>query len=241
MSVISAATSRLLLGDFALSGYMRKAGAELEIAMLDSTVFTSPGAEEVIPGLKSGKFPLGGLLDNDGAATGQHRQIFDQIGGTNADVVSWGPQGFTRGNPVVAVLGRETTYPITIDLKSVVAWMSDLTIDGPIDFAVSLADLAAVTGDADGTGVDNGAGTTNGGAAFLHCTAYAGLTSVVCKVQHSTDNSAWSDLATFTTVTAIGSERVTVAAGATVNQYLRASFDVTGSGSATLQMSFARR
>jgi len=240
MAFITAATSRLLLGDFHLSGYMRKVGAELEIAMLDSTVLTS-AAEDVVPGLKMGKFPLGGLLDSDGAATGQHRQIFDKIGATAADAVSWGPQGFTRGNPVICVLGQEASYPIGYDVKDIVAWSADLKIDGPIDFGVSLADLAAVTTDTTGTGVDNAASTSNGGAGFLHVTAYSGFSDVVFKVQHSTDNSSWSDLATFTSVTGKTSERVTVAAATTVNRYLRFFADVTGSGSCTCQMSFARR
>ena len=99
-------------------------------------------------------------------------------------------------------------------------------------------DLAAITSDTNGTAVDNAAGTTNGGTGVVHVTAFSGFSGGVFKVQHSTDNSSWSDLITFTTVAGKTSERVTVSG--TVNRYLRFFTDVTGTGSVTVQGSFAR-
>ena len=240
MSFITASTSRVILGDFALSGYLRKVGAEGVIAMLDTTVLTD-AAETVIPGLKNAKVPIGGLLDSDATATGQNREIADRIGATTDDVFSWGPQGFTRGNPVMCASAQTASYPVMYDLTSVVAWTADLVADGMLDMGVSLLDLGALTANNTGTGVDNAGATANGGAGYLHVTAYSGFTSVAVKVQDSVNNSAWTDLVTFTSVTGRTSERVQVAAGATVKRYLRSLVTVTGSGSITMQVSFARR
>lgn len=241
MSFIHSKTSRAILGDFPLSAYLQKVLPDLGIEMNDTTVLTSTG-RECIPGLENGKVSIAGLLDSDGAATGQHRQIFDQLGATAEDVFSLAEEGFARGNRVMTCLVREAKYGPNTDPASAVAWSADLASDGRVDLmGVSLVDVAAITVDTNGTGVDNAASTANGGCGVLHVAAYSGLTNVVFKVQHSTDNSSWADLVTFTTVTAIGSQRVEVAAGTTVNRYLRFFADVTGSGSVTPQMSFARR
>ena len=64
---------------------------------------------------------------------------------------------------------------------------------------------------------------------------------VVGKIQHSTDNSSWADLATFTTVTAVTSQQVVVAAATTVNRYTRALATITGVGTMTYAVTFARR
>jgi hypothetical protein len=77
----------------------------------------------------------------------------------------------------------------------------------------------------------------------VHTTAIAGAApSVVWKIQHSTDNSTWADLVTFAASTAVGFERVEVAAGTTVNRYLRAIRTFGGTTtSITSAVAFARR
>jgi hypothetical protein len=95
--------------------------------------------------------------------------------------------------------------------------------------------------DTNGTSVDNGAATANGGAINIHVTAFSGLTSDSIIIEHSTNDSVWNTLATSTLVTGLTSERIVVAAGTTVNRYLRVRDDVTGSGSITAQVGFARR
>lgn len=240
MAFSSAQRARLILGDFTLSAFLTKIEPDLAIPMLDTTVLTST-SEECIPGVMSGKVAMSGLLDSDGSATGQNQQIFAQLGATADDAVSYAPTGFALGNPTISLLAVEDSYAVHDDVKSAISWDMSVVADGGIEYGISLADLAAITVDTNGTGVDNAALTSNGGAAFIHVTAFSGLTNDIVKVQHSTDNSSWADLATFTTVTAKTSQRVVVAAGTTVNRYLRAIDDVTGSGSITRAVTFARR
>jgi len=237
MAFIPGNKGRIILGDFALSAYTQKIDATANVPMLDATVLTS-GGEEFIPGVKMATISVQGLLDNVGS--GQHTQIGGAVGTVAEDAVSYAPTGFALGNPTLSCLAREGSYKVSSEPKSVVSWTLDMTADNLFEMGVSLADLAQVSSTTTGTGVDNAAGTTNGGAAYLHVTQYATFTNVVFKVQHSTDNSSWSDLATFTTVTAVGSQQVIVAPG-TVNRYLRAVATVSGSGTITYAVAFARR
>jgi hypothetical protein len=80
-----------------------------------------------------------------------------------------------------------------------------------------------------GTAVDNGASSPNGGAAFLHVLQAAASDTYTIIVEHSTDNSVWATLATFTlNASQINSERKAVSA--TINRYTR--YKATRSGSA---------
>ena len=74
------------------------------------------------------------------------------------------------------------------------------------------------TSAANGASLDHGAATSAGLSAYLHLLAFTG-TSVTVKVQHSTDDATWADLASFTTLSDVGAERIETAG--TVNRYLR--------------------
>jgi hypothetical protein len=79
----------------------------------------------------------------------------------------------------------------------------------------------------------------NGGAGYLEVSAYSGFTSVVVKIRSSPDDVTYADLITFTTVTAApAAERIAVAG--TVDRYLCVTGTVTGSGSITPFVGFAR-
>lgn len=93
------------------------------------------------------------------------------------------------------------------------------------EFGVMLTDGGKQTfaSAGNGTSLDNLAGTTKGLAAIINHFSVTSAAGVTYIIQHSTDNSSWSTLLTFTTVpvtaTAGYGERKTVAG--TVNRYLR--------------------
>jgi len=98
-------------------------------------------------------------------------------------------------------------------------------------------------GDETGTGVEsshnNTAESLFGGIANLHVTAITGSWTI--KVQHSTDNTTWVDLVTFTQVTQAGgvtAESKTVTG--TVRQYLRVTSTEDVAGTITFACGFAR-
>jgi hypothetical protein len=90
-----------------------------------------------------------------------------------------------------------------------------------------------------GTVVDSGAGSSSGGAGYLEVTAMSGFTGFVGKIRDSPDDVTYADLVTFSNVTAgPAAERVAVAGS--VDRYLSFNGDVTGTGSITPFVGFAR-
>ncbi len=203
------------------------------VAVLDA------GGEAWDPGLISGAVTLGGFVDTAAglrsaaaAAVGVDDSLVSTIIPTATPAL--GSMAFMAVSDLASFMVDATvtdTTPISVEAQP----------DDGVDIGFILHALAAETADGNGTGLDNAAGTTTGAVANLHVTALSGFTSVVFKVQHSTDNSVWNDLITFTTVTGVTWERVKTTSATAVNRYLRAFWDVTGSGSVTFAIAAARR
>ena len=135
-------------------------------------------------------------------------------------VTTSGPHGLANTDKVF-ISGSNCTP--TIDGERIV------TVTGPTTFTVPVTVTIAGT-----AGSYVRCNTTNGGSAYVECSALVlgGYTNVALKVQHSLDNSAWVDLATFTVITAApAAQRVVVASGTLVNRYLDATWAFTGAGS----------
>ena len=205
-----------------------------------------------VPGLMSGTLALRGPQQAD-PTTGLTAQIQNAIGVDNAFLVTCLPDGVAVGKPALFLVGDPSAYAVDAQVADAVAMTMTATADEGTEHGWVLAPFQAYTADAlTGTAVDRGpflsviAGTpqpytVNGMAAAIHVTAFTGFTGVAVKIQHSADNTTWTDLASFTNVTAVGRERIIVAKGTQVNRYLRASVDVTGTGSVTLLVAAAPR
>lgn len=234
MSFTHSKDSRFAFGSAALAAYLTSVSTSTTTETADSTDLTAT-TKNYVAGLSDSAITCAGLFEplyNTPAVAA--------FGAAAGSAVSVAPAGFAVGNPVLVVSGRETAYEISSAVGAVVAANITIQGDGRFDAGVSLADLAEVTSGANGSAHTAAAGTSNGGIATLHVTAVTGTLTV--KVQHSSNNSTWADLATFTAATAATSERITVAPGTTVNRYLRASWTLTGAGAAaTFTTSFARR
>lgn len=86
------------------------------------------------------------------------------------------------------------------------------------------AGLRTDTTATNGTGIDGTASTSTGWAAYLQVTAFAG-TSVTVTIQDSADNVTWTPALTggaFAAATALGTQRIEGASGATLRRYVRA-------------------
>jgi len=190
------------------------------------------------PGLISGGVSLGGFVDT---AAGLRSAAAAAAGVDDSLVSTILPAGNTVNNMAFMAVSDLASFMTDV----VVTDTTPITIEGQpddgVDIGFLLHALAAETADGNGTGLDNTTSSAAGAVANLHVTAYSGFTSVVFKVQHSTDNSSWADLITFTTVTGVTQERVKTTSSTTVNRYLRSFWDVTGAGSATFAIAAARR
>lgn len=188
------------------------------------------------PGLLSGSVTLKGW---ENSVAGLQSTAVAAAGVDDALLCTILPEANTVGAVALFCVADQESFATDV----VVTDTTPITINGTaqdgVDMGYLLHALAAETADGNGTGLDNTAGTTNGVVASLHVTAFSGFSGVVIKVQHSTDNSSWSDLVTFTTATTTTYERQKTTS--TVNRYLRAFWDVTGSGSITFAVAAARR
>lgn len=238
MAFNSAQVTRLIAGSYNYSPTITQWSTPVTIDMLDVTTINDT-AKQFIVGMDSATLAVTGYLDTDGAAGALLSTIDTWRSTPTALMVA--PSGLTVGNELVLAQANESNFTPGTQVGAVVGYTLAAQVDGPAEIGVSLHALGAETANSNSASVDNTAATANGGIGQVHVTAYSGLTNIVVKVQHSVDNSTWADLVTFTTITGKTSERSVVASGTTVRRYLRSLWTVTGTGSCTFAVGFARR
>ena len=178
----------------------------------------------------------------DTTTNGGHAALKDVATSVQATarVLSLGFAGNTVGETFVGAEGAYTqAYEVLGVVRQLTKANAEYAISGRVDQGFILKALAAITANTNGTAIDNAASSASGGAGHLQVTAYSGFTNIVVKVQHSPDNSVWADLITFATVSSAPTAERKTAAG-TVDRYTRYTVTVTGSGSATFFVGFAR-
>lgn len=231
MSFVSAQKSRVLAGDFSLSAKITKVSMPWSPNMLDTTTLAD-GAKTFIPGQDTSTWSLEGLYDELDHADGVAWP-------TTGNPISYGPQGLALSSEVWLGNALNSSFEETSSVGSTVNFKIDAQTTGITTPGVSLKDLAAVTVDTNGTANDLGSTSTTGGAvAHLHVTAFSGFSGAVVIVEDSANNSVFATIGTFTTVAGATSERIAIAG--TVRRYVRTSVDVTGSGTITHAVTFAR-
>ena len=254
MSFVHGSSTRALVNEVEISAEINGWSLGFNRQMSEVTCVgqvAGAAGSNFVPGLMSGALALRGPQQAD-PTTGLTAEIQQAIGVDNAFQCTCLPDGIAVGKPAMMVVGDPTDYAIDATVADAVSMTMTATADESVEMGFVVAAFQAYTADAlTGTAVDRGAAigpggvafTTHGAVAWLHVSAFSGFTGVVVKVQHSADNSTWADLATFATVTnvATGTQRIVVANGTTVNRYLRASIDVTGTGSVTALVAVAPR
>ena len=235
MAFIHGKSAVVLHGAYDLSSYLNNGSANSSVDTNEVTAFGST-SKSYVTGLKDATLSASGMFD--GSASAVDEVLTASIGSDTLSPITFGSGGVTIGSRVVLLQGKTKSYSVTAPVGDVVSVSYEAQSDGGNDYGISLCSLGSISA------TTNTASTANGGIAQLHVTVNSRSANSTIKVQHSSDNSTWADLATFTVVatTVTTSERVTVAAGTTVNRYLRAQNTLTaGSGSITYQVSFARR
>ena len=242
MAFIHGKSAGVLYGAYDLSAFFNEASMSQSVETAETTTFGS-GAKSYITGLKDGTFSLSGMFD--GVAAGIDEVISASVGDSaNVPITIIPQQAATMVVSDVSFSGEtlETSYEVSSPVGDVVSANMEGQITGGMDRGIILAPKTVVSATATGTSVDQTASTTNGGVGYLHVTANTRNGAITVKVQHSSDNSTFADLITFTSVssTTIVSERIAVIG--TVNRYVRASYTVAGSsGSATTTVAFSRK
>lgn len=239
MPFINSNNTTILHGALPLAAYLRSVTPSANVDMLDVTSLADT-SKSYIAGLEEFTLNIDGMFDNATGAGTLWDTITGQLGGSTPVATSIAPTGFASGNSVWLIPALTANYEPSSAVADVVNFSASFNAGQSANIGVSLLDLAALTATGNGSSVDNSAATSNGYVAHLHVTAVSGTTpSMTMLIQHSTNNSTWSTLATFTAATAATSQVVT--GSGTVNRYIRASYTITGTTpSFTTQISLAR-
>lgn len=218
-----------------LSGYLSSATQAGESDSVDVTVFASD-FKTYIQGLTDGTFSGEGVWD--AAGTVGSDDVIQSNFQSDSTVFTHYPAGDAVGSYGIGADGIWSKYEIDTPVDGANRIKLEAKSNRGFERVESLQPLTAgLTGAGTAASVDDAAQTLSGGAAYVHVTALSGGTAEV-KVEHSANNSSWSDLATFSAITSDGYAAVSPVSG-TVKRYLRASWSVTG-GTATIHAAFAR-
>jgi len=240
MAFKTAQSSKVIVGQVPFTGYLRQFSLDSTMDVHDVTSLADT-SKAFIVGQDTATLDLGLILDTDTTANGLVDRAHNWKSSTPLPV-TYGPEGLAALAPVLLVAAYEGQYSTSSSVSGTVDASISAQVDGWTDAGYSLEDVSAVTIDGNGTARDLTAASSNGGVACLHVTAFSGLTSNDITIEHSVDGStSWATLVTFTQVTGVTSERVVVPVATTIRRHLRVVDNVTGSGSCTRQVSFARR
>lgn len=229
----------VLSNEFDLSAYLNSVTATNGVEVPETTTFGS-NDRSYIAGHLEGTVSFDGLFD--GSADAVDEILTDALGNDTYATMTVSNDGSGLGRRATMLSAVESSYEISSPLTDVVSVSGGANANGGLDYGVWLGCLTAITTTSTGTSVDNSASSLNGGVGHLHITANTRSTTTVAKVQHSTDNSVWVDLVTFTTIgsNTLTSQRVEVTG--TVNRYVRALVTpASGTGSITFSIAFSRR
>ena len=243
-------SSGVLLNQFDLSAYFNSVDTSQSIDTAEITGFGS-SAKAYIPGLNDATLSLSGMYSQD-ATVGSDVVLSTILGSATTPIITVPMETGAIGKRAIVAKAHETSYSISTPVGDVVSVTADFnaSTDATSNVTYGMRTGVMLTAGASIaynalaalTSVDNAASSASGGFANLHVTAnsIAGGTTTI-KVQHSTDNSTWADLITFTAVSASTTTSQQSAVSGTVNRYLRVLPSTAGSsGAITFHVSFAR-
>lgn len=237
MTFVPGYNSRYYAGPIRLSVQGRSFSSNVNVAQLE--VPSEGRAKSYINGQRDGSAQIDMALDTAYAALSQYTTLLTWR--DTSTPVTFGMDGVAAGAATWMLDAVQSSLSVSSEVAGTVDVSVQMNASLGVDWGAVIAAETQITTDTNGASVDNGASTANGGVAHLHVTEFTGLTSNDITIEHSTNNSVWATLATFTQYTATGSERIVVAPGTTVNRYLRVVDNVTGTGSTTRLVAFARR
>ena len=226
----------VLLDKTNLSTTLTDASYSITSDVAETSTFSAT-SKSYISTLKDSQATMSGFFES--TSPDADAEFLSELGGSGA-AYSVAPIGYTRGNPLDFGTTIATSYDRSAEVNSIVSVAVAMQFSGGAYDGKSLVAPAAFTATTTQTSVDFGAAGSSGGAGILHVTAKSGTSpQVIAKIQHSSDNSSFSDYITFTTATAETSQISTSASS--VNRYVRAVLTISGSTpSLTIAVGFAQ-
>lgn len=224
MPTVHAKNSRVFYHGFNMSCFSNSTAPEFSADTAEDTTFCDEW-KTFVPGQKSGSAGLDCFFVDDDT------WALDIMLNTELGVMdkpyTYLPQGLAVGNVAFVATAGLTSRPIPADIGDVITSSLEFTLED-IGRGALLHDgyTTAETASGTGTAYDQGAAKV-GYVAALHVTDLTGGGALTVKIQHSADDSTYTDLLTFSALSAVGSE-VKIDLAAAVNRYLKVSWTLTG-------------
>jgi hypothetical protein len=228
----------VLLNGTNMSPFLNEATTTQEIDTAETTPFGIQDKTYIV-GLSDATISTSGLFDSTAGAS---NDVLTGIIAQEDNTFTVLPEGAVKGRRSVLANGQLTSYEVSSPVGDVVAISAEVQADGGLFHGVALAGLETTGTSASVAAVDNGAGTSSGVLANLHVVENDHDGTLVVKVKHSVDDVTYTDLVTFSTVSASATVGESITTTGTVNRYLSADATLAGSsGSVTYHLSVARR
>jgi len=216
-------------------GYMQE--------LLDTTGI-NVSASERVTGLESSQMTVNGWFDVADDKSHEAYLVSNKLPGTDRAVTYLIGDAITE--PAFFLNAKQAEYNITrasgSALATTASFASNATSaagDG-VQFGVMLdGGSTTYSSSTNGTTVDQSASSSAGAVACLQFQSGTSVSSFVVKVQHSTNGASWSDIITFSTISANTATAEILSMEGTVNRYVRTINTLSGTN-ATCQVSFAR-
>ena len=231
----------VFIDKYDFSTYFNDMSATSNLEPVETSAFGS-SAKTYISGLRDGTISLSGMFD--GTTTGTDVFFDTVMGSTTKQNIIVAPEGHALGYVATVANSDDTSYEVSGSVTDLVMTSAEFQASTGVESGLLLSSGASITATTNGTSVDNAASTTDGGVGFFSLPVNTRTGTIIAVIQHSSDNSTFADLVTFTTVnaTTLTSERIEVASGTTVNRYLRLKLTfAAGSGASTPVVAFVRR
>tara|TARA_R110002020_G_scaffold11164_3_gene42327 strand:- start:296 stop:1030 length:735 start_codon:yes stop_codon:yes gene_type:complete len=218
-------------------------GAGYNQEMLDITGIDKSAAERVAGRLES-TITINGWFDNADDKAHEAYTVSNKLP-TGDRAVTY-LLGTAISEPSLFLNAKQANYDITNSPGSALAttamFSSTASVSGfdGIAFGVMLDVPTIYSSTTNGTTVDQSASSAAGSVACLQFISGSSVSSLVAKVQHSSDGGSWSDIITFSTISANTPTAEIVSMEGTVNRYVRVQYTLSGTN-AKCQMSFHRK
>jgi hypothetical protein len=177
---------KVFVDEFDFSSYFNDVSASTMVETAETSTFGS-NAKEYIPGLKDGTVSLSGMFEGT-ANTGTDDYFETVLGGDVKQKVIVASEGHILGGGAVMLESDATSYEVSGAIADVVQASAEFQSSEGVEHGVILSSGAAISVTGNGTGVDNGAATTNGGVGYLSVPVNTRNGNVTVKIAASADN-----------------------------------------------------
>ena len=219
-------------------------GAGYNQEMLEITGIDKSATERVAGRLES-TITVNGWFDNADDKAHEAYTVSNKLP-TGDRVVTY-QMGTAITEPSLFLNAKQANYDVTNSpgnaLATTASFSSTASVSGfdGVAFGVMLdAGATTYTSTTNGTTVDQSASSAAGSVACLQFISGASVSSLVAKIQHSSDSASWSDIITFSTISANTPTAEILSMEGTVNRYVRVQYTLSGTN-AKCQMSFHRK